>query len=166
MSKSAREIKLTDGYIKSDNFSLKVGAVEQRDFPDTIYLFCSFWVEPKPEYKTLAQVELKEELDRQLTSIYKKDVRDLIKGSEIFPLFNENIFIVNIPDNLNYNEGRNFISMEFYLHTKNINDSDKLALNTKKDTRLFNKILEVANKIAESEIMTNNTHFNLYKSSK
>lgn len=166
MSKSAREIKLMDEYIQSDKFSIKVGAIEQRDAPDTVYIYCSFWVEPNDEHKNKSQEELKELLSLQLNSIYKTELKQSLRDNEMFPLFNENIFIVNIPDNLNYNEGRNFISMEIYLHTKNIKSSEKFPLNSKKDTRLFNELLSVSKNLAASDIMSNNTCFHFYKSSK
>lgn len=74
---------------------------------------------------------------------------DTIITSEVFMNEKDNIYIVNVPENFNYNEKSNFISLELYLHTSNIDPEINLPLNHKKNTRLYDELLGVANSLGE-----------------
>lgn len=163
--RTAREIKVASSLLLSKNVNVKIGTVENRESPETIYIFISFWLQPKDEFKTKEQSFLRHSLVRDLGRIYTEKLRpELIKNS-FFPKEKENIFIKNIPDNLNYNAKRNFISIELYLHTSNLLLNDKLPLNNKKNTKLFMEAVRLSNLICESDIIKGTTMFEIQKKS-
>ena len=48
--RTAREIKVNDKLISNKNINIKIGTVENRESPETIYIFISFWLQPKIEF--------------------------------------------------------------------------------------------------------------------
>ena len=46
-------------------------------------------------------------------------LKPLLIDNPIFPLFYDNIYIYEFPENLNYNAKRSFTSIEINIHTKN-----------------------------------------------
>ena len=163
--RTAREIKVNDKLLLNKNINIKIGTVENRDAPDTIYIFLSFWLQPKNEFKEKEQEYLKNILDKELSNIYKLSLKNLLENNNFFTKEKENIFIKNIPDNLNYNTKRNFISIELYLHTCNLFSQKKIPLNIKKDTTLFLEAVKIGNIIGNSEIIKGNSLFEIQKKS-
>lgn len=163
--RTAREIKIDTSKLFNNNINIKVGTVENKKAPETIYIFASFWLEPTKDYENKNQKDLKELLERELHKIYSNDLFKELKSNKYFPLERENIFIKNIPENLNYNGKRNYVSIELYLHTKNIDSQDKLPLNQKKNTDLFDECLRLSNIISQSEIFSNSKIFKVYSKS-
>ncbi len=163
--RTAREIKVGDKVITNKNINVKIGTVENRDAPETIYVFISFWLQPKAEFKDKDQEYLKSALDKELSAIYSEKLKPILVKSKIFPKENENIYIKNIPDNLNYNDKRNFISIELYLHTCNIIQEEKLPLSAKKNTEMFNEAVLLSNLIGDSKILNNQSMFEIQKKS-
>ncbi len=165
IKKTAREIKISSKLLGNDNINVKVGTVENRECPDTIYVFASFWLEPTKKYKTESQQSLKNILDKELSKIYTKDLKKDLINNKFFPIEKENIFIKNIPENFNYNNKRNYISVELYLHTININSDSKLPINSKKNTVLFDEAVKISKKIVNSEVFTGSKYFTVHKKS-
>lgn len=163
--RTAREIKLNDKLLFNKNINVKIGTVENRDAPETIYIFISFWLEPKDENKSDDQEYLKNILDKELGKIYNQKLKNILENNKLFPREKENIFIKNIPDNLNYNSKRNFISVELYLHTCNLFEDGKVPLSVKKNTQLFDESIKMVNIIGESEILQGNSLFHIHKKS-
>lgn len=163
--RTAREIKVSDKIITNKNINVKIGTVENRDAPETIYVFISFWLQPKKEFKDKEQEFLKSALEKELGFIYSEKLKPLLVKSKIFPKENENIYIKNIPDNLNYNDKRNFISIELYLHTCNIIQEEKMPLSAKKNTEMFNEAVLLSNLIGDSKILNNQSMFEIQKKS-
>lgn len=163
--RTAREIKVNDKLLTNKNINVKVGTVENRDAPETIYVFISFWLQPKKEFKTSEQEYLKNILEKELGQIYIKNLRPELENNLFFPKEKENIFIKNIPDNLNYNTKRNFISIELYLHTCNLFAQEKLPLSIKKNTSLYEESVRLGNIIGNSEIIKGNSLFEIQKKS-
>jgi hypothetical protein len=163
--RTAREIKVADKLLSNKNINVKVGTVENREAPETIYIFISFWLQPKKEFKTKEQEYLKNILDKELGQIYIKNLKPQLEKSLLFPREKENIYIKNIPDNLNYNTKRNFISVELYLHTCNLFEQDKLPLSIKKNTELYDEAVRIINIIGDSEIIKGNSLFEIQKKS-
>jgi len=163
--RTAREIKVSEKCITNKNINVKIGTVENRDAPNTIYVFISFWLQPKKEYKEKEQEYLKSTLEREINTIYSEKLKPLLIKSEIFPKENENIFIKNIPDNLNYNDKRNFISIELYLHTCNILKKEKIPLSVKKNTEMFDEAITLSNLIGDSDLLNNKSFFEIQKKS-
>ena len=163
--RTAREIKVNDKLLANKNINVKIGTVENREAPETIYIFISFWLEPKKEHKLKDQEFLKDILDKELGQIYINKLKPELDNNLLFPKEKENIYIKNIPDNFNYNAKRNFISLELYLHTCNLLSKDKLPLTIKKDTRLFNEAVRLVNIIGDSDVVKNNSLFDIQKKS-
>lgn len=163
--RTAREIKVADKLLSNKNINVKVGAVENREAPETIYIFISFWLQPKCEFKNEEQEYLKNILDKELGQIYTKNLRPQLEKNIFFPREKENIFIKNIPDNLNYNTKRNFISIELYLHTCNLLSTNKLPLSIKKNTQIYDEAVRLGNIIGDSEIIMGNSLFEIQKKS-
>lgn len=163
--RTAREIKISDKLLSNKNINVKIGTVENREAPETIYVFISFWLQPKAEYKSKEQEYLKSILDKELGQIYSVQLKPELISNKFFPKEKENIYIKNIPDNLNYNTKRNFISIELYLHTCNLFEEEKLPLSAKKNTRLFDEAVRISNIIGDSEIIKGNSLFEIQKKS-
>lgn len=166
MSKrTAREIKVSDKLLNNKNINVKIGTVENRDAPETIYIFASFWLEPKEEYKDKDQQFLKDSLKKSLNNIYSQTLKSELGSHKFFPKEKENIFIKNIPDNINYNSKKNFISLELYLHTCNLFSGNKIPLNSKKNTEMFDEAVRLSNIIGDSEVLNDNSIFYISKKS-
>lgn len=163
--RTAREIKVNEKLLKNKNVNVKIGTVENREAPETIYIFVSFWLQPKKEFKGREQDFLKDALEKELSDIYISDLKLELEKSSLFPKEKENIYIKNIPDNLNYNSKRNFISIELYLHTCNLFSEKKIPLSVKKNTTLFDEAVRISNIIGDSDIMQGSTMFEIHKKS-
>ncbi len=163
--RTAREIIVPDKILTNKNINVKVGTAVNRDNPETIYIFISFWLQPKEEHKLKEQKELKKALSNELEKIYEDRLYGELVSNQFFPKEKENIFIQNIPDNLNYNGKRNFISIELYLHTRNIINPNYVPLNAKKNTELYDEAVRLANIIGESKIIKSELMFDVWKKS-
>ena len=47
--RTAREIDVNSEILDNKQINVKIGTVENRDFPQTIYINISFWIKPKEE---------------------------------------------------------------------------------------------------------------------
>ena len=162
---TAREIKVDSKLLANKNINVKIGTVENREAPETIYIFMSFWLKPKSKYEKEESDYLKNILNKELQKIYNSSLKPILEKNNIFPREKENIFIVNIPDNFNYNQKKNFISIELYLHTCNIFKQTKYPISNKKDTKLFDEAISLANIISSSEIIKGKSMFDISKTS-
>jgi hypothetical protein len=160
--RTAREVKIDPSKLSNKNLNIKIGTVENREAPDTVYIFASFWLEPTVEFENKDQKTLKEMLERDLHKIYSNSLYEELKNNYYFPLEGENIFIKNIPENLNYNGKRNYVSIELYLHTLNINSIEKLPLSYKKNTDLFDECVRLSDIISSSDIFSKSKTFTIY----
>lgn len=163
--RTAREIKVDGSLIKNKNINVKIGTVENRDSPDTIYIFISFWAKPIEDLLDESQDILKDILNKRLSDIYKNELRDKLKNNQYFTNEKDNIYIKNIPENINYNNKRNFISLELYLHTLNIHEDKKIPISNKKNTGIFDEAVNIANIIGNSEFLFNQEEFEIFKKS-
>jgi len=156
--RTAREILISPELIKNKNISVKIGTVENRNCPDTIYIYISFWIKPENN-------NTKRKLETLLENIYNIQLKNILVNNRFFPNEQENIYIRNIPENFNYNNKNNFISLELYLHTININSEKKYPLNNKKQTELFKNALKIANIIGNSSVLQGKKGFIIQKKS-
>lgn len=163
--RTAREIKIEGSLIKNKNINVKIGTVENRDSPETIYIFISFWAKPIEELLGENQDVLKDMLNKRFSDIYKNELRDKLKNSQYFINEKDNIYIKNIPENINYNNKRNFISLELYLHTINIREDKKIPISNKKNTEIFDEAIKIANIIGNSDFLLNQDEFEIFKKS-
>jgi hypothetical protein len=137
--RTAREIVVKNELLSNEQINVKIGTVENRDFPQTIYINISFWIKPKDN---LSNIERKM-LEGKIKLIFN-ETKEIINQNYFFPHEKENIYICNIPENFNYNNKSNFISLEIYLHTINITEK-KYPLNIKKNTELFDECVKISN---------------------
>lgn len=163
--RTAREIKVDDGLLTNKNINVKVGTVENRDAPETIYIFVSFWARPSVHLYKESQDVLKDVLNSNLNSIYQKELKPFLKDNEFFTRERDNIYIKNIPENINYNKKRNFISLELYLHTLNVGGEKSFPLSNKKNTAIFDEAVRVANIIGDSPLLSDGDEFEIFKKS-
>jgi hypothetical protein len=163
--RTAREIRVEDSLINNKNINVKIGTVENRDAPETVYIFISFWAKPVESMSDEHQDVLKDILNTNLSSIYKQDLRTYLKDNQYFTNEKENIYIKSIPENINYNNKRNFISLELYLHTLNVKSDNKLPLSNKKNTEIFNEAVKIANIVGDSSLLSDGDEFEIFKKS-
>jgi len=166
MKRTAREIVVDETLINNKNINVKIGTVANRSCPETIYLYISFWT--KPINKNLLNPNIRSIFKDYLDKIYEPDskLRKFLQSNKFFTNEKENIFISNIPDNFNYNDKCNFISIELYLHTLNVDKGNNFPLNNKKDTKLFDEAVKISNIIGNSNPLINSKKFDIFKKSK
>ena len=166
IQKSAREIKVEDSISGNKNVSIKIGTVENRNNPSTIFINFSFWIKPKESVSNEEQSYLKKLINRELDLIHRNEVREFLCDSVYFPHQLDNIFIKTIPENINYNSKKNFISFELYLHTLNIGSEKKYPLNKKRNTELYTEAAKVSKIFASSDFLKGEKDFTIHKTSR
>lgn len=146
--RTAREINVNKDLLVNKNINIRIGTVENRNFPETVYIYVSFWAGSINCDKNNSKY-FQQKLYNYLSAIYnKKFIKNYLESSKFFISEKENIFLCNVPENFNYNNKSSFISVELYLHTNNIKFK-KYPLNAKKDTELFNECLKIGNEIGK-----------------
>lgn len=166
-TKTAREIKVTKNQLTNKNISATVGTSANRDSPETIYISISFWTRPSEKYELYDGVQLREILKKEVKTVYRKAMVDLLNENVTFNKPKHNFFIDNIPDNFNYNNKRNYINFELYLHTRNIGSVDKIPLSQKKGEReIFDQALRVINFFGDSDILKGESGFQIFPSNR
>jgi|TARA_R110000851_G_scaffold285798_1_gene439563 hypothetical protein len=162
-TKTAREIKVTTNFLNNKRITAKIGAPKNREHPETVYISISFWTRPIDEYLEYDKEKLKSILRKELKRVYKGAVDEILGESEVFNHPDKNIFIENIPDNINYNGKRNYINFEIYLHTCNIGREEKKPLNQKEgEDEIFQEAINVINYFGDSEILNDGSGFIVY----
>ena len=162
--RTAREIIVKDEILSNKQLNIKIGTVENRDFPQTVYINISFWIKPKENIKEYNETT-RQNLELKLKDILNKRLIKLVEKNYYFPFEKENIYIYNIPENFNYNNKSNFISLEIYLHTLNIKSEKKYPLNVKKNTELFKECVRLSNFVGK-ELENIENEFYINKNSK
>lgn len=166
VERAARELSVPSMELKNSNVKVKIGATEKRDAPTTIYIQISFWTKPKTEQIDLCNLELHKLLEHTINQCYKKTVSPALVQHFYFTRPKDNITIWNIPENLNYNNKRNYISLELYLHTLNTRSdiSCDYPLHSKKDRRLYEAAVEIANLFVSCDFFQGQENFEIHKS--
>jgi hypothetical protein len=162
--RTAREISVNEDLINNKNIRIKIGTAENRNFPETIYINCSFWVKAIENIFENAE-KSKYRLKSEIQHIFNKKITEFLKNSKILPFNKDNIYICNIPENFNYNDKYNFIYLEIYLHTINLDSEIKYPLNNKKDVKLFDEAINLSN-IIGNELLKLESNFYLNKKSR
>ena len=158
MARTSRVIKVKSGELSNNNLKAQVGTVEQRDAPQTIYVSMGFWTRP-----TKDSADPRGDLKREIDICYRDVVRRCLKESSVFTREDDNIFIVNMPNNFNYNDKRNYINIELYLHTSNIDGGTSIPLSTRKGNPLYKAALDVLETFVSSELMMEKRGFEVKK---
>lgn len=161
MARSAREIKVKRGELSNSNVKVQIGAMENRDSPKTIYISMGFWTKPMESMHNARSV-----LRKEIYDCYRFIDGGPLNVNPVFPKKGDNIFIVNMPDNFNYNEKRNYINMELYLHTSNINGDSQLGLSPRKESNLYDAALGIAEAFVSSDLMMERKGFEIRRTNK
>lgn len=161
MDKELNNNVISDMEIDNVPFKVNIGAAENRNRPETIFIEISFWIKNKS--KNLDNSYLKKKLRRDLRKIYIEDLKDILTDNFYFPKKNENLFIINMPDNINYNEKKNFVSIELYLHTINnsVKKTKSYPLSKKRKSYLYDEALKISNIIKESSVLKSEFEFDV-----
>ena len=160
MSRTAREIKVKKSELSNNNVKVQIGAMEYRDSPSTIYISMGFWTKPMDKIQNARSV-----LHREIHNCHKFIDNGYLKDEPMFPKKGENIFIVNMPDNFNDNEKRNYVNIELYLHTANIKGK-KIPLAAKKENTLYNAALKIAEAFVSSDLMMERKGFEIRRTNR
>lgn len=161
MARSAREIKVKKNELSNSNVKVQIGAMEYRDSPNTIYISMGFWTKPMDKIQNARSV-----LHKEIHDCHKFIDDGFLKMDPMFPKKDDNIFIVNMPDNFNYNDKRNYVNIELYLHTSNIRSGNKMPLAPKKDNGLYSAALKIAEAFVSSDLMMERKGFEIRRTNK
>jgi hypothetical protein len=164
--RTAREILVKDEFLYNKENTVRIGTVENRDFPETVYINIGFWIQSKICALKKSQENLnKKKLEDSINKIFEKKIVNFLKKSSYFSNIENNIYICNIPESFSCNNKSSFISLEIYLHTININSKKKYALNAKKNTELFDECVKICNFVGK-DIKKVEKNFYVRKNSK
>lgn len=164
-----KAIKLEKYSYLNKNVSGRVGTLDDKKSPQTVYLFISFWVDIKErEDCDNFDDKISKKFEKELKKIYKENLFKILKNNKYFPFFNENIYIYDFPVNLNYNNKKSFVSIELNLHTINcVSKNDKkYSLKNKKENELFSELIKMYEIICNSDLLLNKTEFSISKTKK
>jgi hypothetical protein len=164
-----REIRLDHKTTGNPNVSIKIGTVDDKNRPSTVYVNATFWVGLKGKERSEDfGRRISREYSKELFSIYRNRLKYALSESKYFPFFNDNIYVSDFPENIAYNHKRCFTSIELSLHTINCLSSRNkdYPLKTSGDTELYDELLKIANIIASSELLLGKKSFTIHKRKK
>ena len=161
-----REITLDQSITGNKNVSFKVGTVDDKSKPSTVYVCATFWVglKEKGAGDDFGR-RISSGYKKELNSIYKTNLKDILRDSQYFPFQEDNIYASDCPENIAYNNKRCFTSIELNLHTVNClsNRTKDYPLKNIGDTELFDELVKIAKTIASSELLTGKGRFTIHK---
>lgn len=161
-----REIKIDGTRFGNPNICFKLGTAEDKNRPNTVYINVTFWVDirDKNNIEDGFDKAISKQYSKELKNIYKENLKPLLSDNKVFPLYYDNIFITEFPENLNYNSKKSFTSIELNLHTVNcISKDSNLALKDRIDNELFMEMMKVSNIIANTDLLKGNMGFSIHK---
>ena len=161
-----REIKIDGTRFGNPNVLFKLGTAEDKNRPHTVYISATFWVDIKNKKDTTEGFDriISKKYSTELKNIYKIDLKPILENNKIFPLYYDNIYIPEFPENLNYNSKRSFTSIEFNLHTANcLNKEINYSLKDRMDNELFMEMLEISKIIANTDLLKGKMEFSIHK---
>lgn len=166
-----REIKIDGTRFGNPNVLFKIGTAEDKNRPNTVYINATFWVDIKNRDdsddfdkaiwfdKAISKI-----YSRELKNIYKTHLKPALINNNIFPLYYDNIYISEFPENLNYNSKRSFTNIEVTLHTANcLNKDICYSLKDKIDNELFMEMMKLSNIIANTDLLKGKSNFSIHK---
>lgn len=161
-----REITLDQSITGNNNVSFKVGTVDDKNKPSTVYICATFWVglTEKGSGDDFGR-RISYEYKKELHSIYKNNLKDALRNNSHFPFQEDNIYVCDYPENIAYNNKRCFTSIELNLHTVNCLSSRMKNYPFKNigDTELFDATIKIVKSIASSELLSGKKSFTIHK---
>lgn len=166
-----REIKLKGKELyPNKNISCKIGTVDDKNAPKTVYISISFWVDIKN--KNLEEIRFGERISkdfsRELNKIYREEIKNNLNNNKYFPFAEENIYVCDFPVNLAYNNKKSFVCIELNLHTINCLEStiEKVPLKNKNSQELLDELIKIYKVFADSDLLQGKLGFTIHKSKK
>lgn len=160
--RTCKEIKI-DSY---NNITVRIGTVDNRNSPETIYINVSFWVNIRNNDFDVNSKTAREHLENKIRKEFYKKILPILSSSKYFIDIDDIIFLINIPDSINSNNNKNFVDIELFLYTINaIDKSIKLPLNSKKSTFLYNECTKISDTFSQFDILNNKDIFSVHKKS-
>lgn len=164
-----REIRLDHRIVGNNNISIKIGTVDDKNKPTTVYINVTFWVGLKNKERSddFGRI-ISKEYAKELSYIYRRELKPLLANNEYFPFFHDNIYVSDFPENIAYNNKRCFTSIELSLHTTNCVSSRKknYPLKTTGDTGLYDELVRLSSIMASSELLSGKKQFSIHKRKK
>jgi len=160
-----REIKIDGSVFKNSNLNFKLGTAEDKNRPNTVYINVTFWVDIKNrDSSDNFDKTISKQYSKELKDIYKIHLKDLLENNKIFPLYYDNIYIYEFPENLNYNSKKSFTSIEINLHTANCLSRDcNYSLKDKSENELFSEMIKISKIIAKTDLLKGKLNFSIHK---
>ena len=161
-----REIKIDGAQFGNPNIIFKLGTAEDKNRPNTVYLNVTFWVDIKDREDMANNFDktISKTYSKELKDIYKIHLKPTLENNKIFPLYYDNIFIYEFPENLNYNSKKSFTSIEINLHTANCLSKDcNYSLKDKEDNELFMEMIRISKIIADTNLLKGKLDFSIHK---
>ena len=160
-----REIKIDGTRFGNPNICFKLGTAEDKNRPHTVYINATFWVDIKDKDDTDEfDRMISKKYSKELNKIYKINLKSILENNKIFPLYYDNIYIAEFPENLNYNSKKSFTSIEITLHTANcINKEYTYSLKDKADNELFMEMMEISKTISNTDLLKGKLEFSIHK---
>lgn len=166
MKRPGREIKIDGEKLGNSNITFKLGTAEDKNRPHTVYINATFWVDIKERDVESEDFDknISKEYSKELKNIYKTYLKPVLENNKIFPLYYDNIYISEFPENLNYNSKRSFTSIEINLHTANcLNKDADYSLKDKSDNELFMEMMKISEIIANTDLLKGKLNFSIHK---
>ena len=168
--KKRNKKKGIDFNIKNNDFGLnesikfKIGTVDDKEFPGTIYLQMSFWFDLSKEkiiedFET--DVAFNRYFRRKLNEMYLENISSVLKNNSLFPLYDSNIFAYDIPHNVIYSSKRCFCSIELTLHTSNVFKREK-TFDESDNCELYNSLIDISKRFSDSKFFNTNKYYHVY----
>ncbi len=161
-----REIKIDGTRFGNPNIIFKLGTAEDKNRPNTVYINATFWVDIK-DRENIAEgfgKVISKQYSKELKNIYKVDLKPILENNKIFPLYYDNIYIADFPENLNYNSKKSFTSIEITLHTANcLNKEINYSLKDRVDNELFMEMMKISEKVANTNLLKGKSDFSIHK---
>ena len=169
VKRPGREIKVDNEIIGYDNVTVKIGTVENRNEPNTVFITMGFWVDIKKSVlrnnSELINFDnvISKKYNFYLKNLYKKELKNLLEDNKYFP------YIYEFPENINYNfNKRCYTFLELNLHTLNSISkiNKKYPLKNKLNSEIYDECLKVVKTILQNDLFKNKLEFRIYKKKK
>jgi hypothetical protein len=161
MARTAKEIDIKQNELSNDNVRVQIGMVEQQDSPTTICISMGFWTKPTEPMENAGAI-LHDKIEACYDAVYTSCLSDNV----VFPQPEENIFIVNMPESFAYNEKKNYVKVELYAHTLNVDSTNNVPLVASNDNVIYTTALNVAEAFISSDLLSGQDGFEIKRSNK
>ena len=151
-------------YNLNEAIKFKIGTIDDKFFPGTVYLQMSFWFDLNKEniledFET--EVSFNRYFRRKLNEMFLTNISPKIKHSTLFPLYDSNIFAYDIPHNVVYSKKRCFCSIELTLHTSNVFKKEK-EFSDNNNSEIFTSLIDISKTFSDSEFFDTSKYYNVH----